>query len=110
MTEPMYFLLLRPLVMLLCFSANIRYCIKNTDLCYFMFVPMLPKSYHSTGPQGTFWHHLMHHRILSKTLIIYAYSQALQAKYLSTVSSCNLFIFVHMHAYTVINVWLYFII
>ena len=40
----------------------------NIGLCYFTVVPKWPKSYHDTGVQGTFLHHLVYHRTLSKTL------------------------------------------
>ena len=36
------------------FSAKIQYFINSIGPCYFTIAPMWPKSYHDTGPQGTF--------------------------------------------------------
>ena len=41
------------------FSVNIQYCINNVGLCYLTVAPMWSKSYHNTGPQGTFLRHLV---------------------------------------------------
>ena len=54
------------------FSTKIQYCINNIGPCYFTVVPMWLKSYHDTGPEGTFLPHLVHHRTLSKTLVTMA--------------------------------------
>ena len=40
-------------------------CINNIGPSYFTVASMWPKSYHDTGPQGTF----LRHRTLSKTLV-----------------------------------------
>ena len=40
----------------------------NVGPCYFTVAPIWHKSYHNTGPRGTFMSHLVHHRTLSKTL------------------------------------------
>ena len=40
----------------------------NIGPSHFTVAPMWPKSYHTTGPKGTFLRHLVRHRTLSKTL------------------------------------------
>ena len=49
-------------------SANIWHCMNNIGPSHFTVAPMWPKSYHTTGPKGTFLRHLVRHRTLSKTL------------------------------------------
>ena len=83
------------IVILLCLSASIQYCMNNIGPCYFNAAPMWPKSYHITGPKSTFLHHLVHHRILSKTLTqmhIYVYA--------CTVAHTHACIHVHTHTHT----------
>ena len=63
MAEPMYIVLTAPTM--LCFHANVQYCINNISPFYFTMAPMLPESYHNTGPQGIFLCHLVYHGTLS---------------------------------------------
>ena len=49
--------------------ANIQHCMNNISPSHFTVAPMWPKSYHTTGPKGTFLRHLVRYRTLSKTLI-----------------------------------------
>ena len=51
---------------LVCFCLCDR--INNVGPRYFTVPPIWHKSYHNTGPRGTFMSHLVHHRTLSKTL------------------------------------------
>ena len=51
------------------YSAEIQCCINSIGPCYFTVAPLWSKSYHDTGPQGTFLCHLVCHRTLSKILI-----------------------------------------
>ena len=73
LAEPMYFLTGATTFnignTIILFSAKIQYCVNSIGPCYFTVAPMWLTSYHDTGLQGTFWHHLVCHRTLSKTLV-----------------------------------------
>ena len=61
----------------------------NIGPSHFTVAPLWPKSYHTTGPKGTFLRHLVRHRTLSKTLT-YVCSYSYVSGYVCSLQCCYL--------------------